>query len=696
MVAPAAGEECVIIDPGHQATQGVEDTLAKHRLKPVAVILTHGHLDHVASVVPVCGAHDVPAWIHPQDRYMMSDPEKALGRAIGQQLLGELTIGEPDDVRELTDGAALGLAGLEFTVAHAPGHTKGSVTFRPPESSDIPSVFFSGDLLFAGSVGRTDLPGGSMDELTSRWPACACRSTTRPWCSPATAPRRPSAASAPPTPTCGKRPRGLGAGARLRDEDCDDSFLEYLPGPQGHLRPDPAGLRGVSRGARGDRRTAPHAPATAISRPPGSRTSNSSPAASASPPTSSPRRCTPSPPRAAQLALRPEGTASVLRAALQDNLHKLGNLPVKLWYSGSYYRYERPQAGRYRHFSQVGAEAIGAEDPAARRRADHPGRRRVPVAGPAELPLLLNSLGDKECRPVYRAALQDFLRGLDLDEDTVRRAEINPLRVLDDKRDAVQKQLAGAPLLRDYLCEACKAYHEQVRELLTAAGVAYEDDPKLVRGLDYYTRTTFEFVHDGLGSQSAVGGGGRYDGLSEMIGGPACRSGAADHLGQAVVAPAAADRGLRAEPVVDELEGGARVVVQAAHQLLVVLVRDPGRGQQLAHLLVVRLARVAQVVGSIGAPASCCCTVPLVVEDPQRVDLDPPPGVLVQVEAAQEVLERVPVDGAALLVAQRVQQHPDARRPSERYAWSARMISSASSTGSSAPIASAPTCEKCR
>lgn len=165
VVAPAAGEECVIIDPGHQATQGVEDTLAKHRLKPVAVILTHGHLDHVASVVPVCGAHDVPAWIHPQDRYMMSDPEKALGRSIGQQLLGELTIGEPDDVRELTDGAALGLAGLEFTVSHAPGHTKGSVTFRLPESSDVPSVFFSGDLLFAGSVGRSDLPGGSPDEL---------------------------------------------------------------------------------------------------------------------------------------------------------------------------------------------------------------------------------------------------------------------------------------------------------------------------------------------------------------------------------------------------------------------------------------------------------------------------------------------------------------------------------------------------
>ncbi|MEU7257156.1 histidine--tRNA ligase [Streptomyces rimosus] len=225
-----------------------------------------------------------------------------------------------------------------------------------------------------------------------------------------------------------------------------------------------------------------------------------------------------------KLALRPEGTASVLRAALEANLHKAGNLPVKLWYSGSYYRYERPQKGRYRHFSQVGAEAIGAEDPALDAELIILANDAYRSLGLKNFRILLNSLGDKECRPAYRAALQEFLYGLDLDEDTRRRAEINPLRVLDDKRPDVQKQLVGAPLLRDHLCEACKAYHEQVRELLTAAGVAYEDDPKLVRGLDYYTRTTFEFVHDGLGSQSAVGGGGRYDGLSEMIGGPALPS----------------------------------------------------------------------------------------------------------------------------------------------------------------------------
>ncbi|MEU1332247.1 histidine--tRNA ligase [Streptomyces sp. NPDC005865] len=225
-----------------------------------------------------------------------------------------------------------------------------------------------------------------------------------------------------------------------------------------------------------------------------------------------------------ELALRPEGTASVLRAALEGNLHKAGNLPVKLWYSGSYYRYERPQKGRYRHFSQVGAEAIGAEDPALDAELIILADQAYRALGLRNFRILLNSLGDKECRPVYRAALQDFLRGLDLDEETRRRVDINPLRVLDDKRSDVQKQLVGAPSLRDHLCDACKAYHEEVRELITAAGVVFEDDEKLVRGLDYYTRTTFEFVHDGLGSQSAVGGGGRYDGLSEMIGGPSLPS----------------------------------------------------------------------------------------------------------------------------------------------------------------------------
>jgi hydroxyacylglutathione hydrolase len=160
VVAPAPGEECVIVDPGMDAAAGVERVLREQRLKPVAVLLTHGHVDHIFSVVPVCGAHDVPAYIHPDDREMLSDPGKGLGLVAGQQLFGGIRFSEPDDVRELTDGVVLRLAGLEITVDHAPGHTRGSVTFRTPAAEGHPPVLFSGDLLFAGSIGRTDLPGG--------------------------------------------------------------------------------------------------------------------------------------------------------------------------------------------------------------------------------------------------------------------------------------------------------------------------------------------------------------------------------------------------------------------------------------------------------------------------------------------------------------------------------------------------------
>jgi hydroxyacylglutathione hydrolase len=165
LVAPAAGEECVIIDPGEGAEAGIDEIVREHRLKPVAVLLTHGHIDHVWSVAPVCGAKDIPAYVHPDDRDLLSDPAKGFPLSAKQQLLGGLTFSEPDDVRELTDGAVVELAGLRFTVDHAPGHTPGSVTFRTPPTEQIPDVIFTGDLLFAGSIGRTDLPGGSYEEI---------------------------------------------------------------------------------------------------------------------------------------------------------------------------------------------------------------------------------------------------------------------------------------------------------------------------------------------------------------------------------------------------------------------------------------------------------------------------------------------------------------------------------------------------
>ena len=219
------------------------------------------------------------------------------------------------------------------------------------------------------------------------------------------------------------------------------------------------------------------------------------------------------------LTLRPEGTVGVLRAALDAGLHK-GQLPVKLRYAGPMFRAERPQAGRYRQFQQVGIEALGLDDPALDAEVVALAWQAYADLGLTQVRVLLNSLGDAACRPAYRDGLVGFLDGLELDADTRRRAGVNPLRVLDDKRPEVQAQLAGAPLMADALCEACREHFAAVRASLDALGVPYEAAPRLVRGLDYYMRTTFEFVHDGLGAQSAVGGGGRYDGLAEAIGGP--------------------------------------------------------------------------------------------------------------------------------------------------------------------------------
>ncbi|MCW2679669.1 MAG: hisS [Frankiales bacterium] len=219
------------------------------------------------------------------------------------------------------------------------------------------------------------------------------------------------------------------------------------------------------------------------------------------------------------LTLRPEGTVGVLRAALDAGLHK-GQLPVKLRYAGPMFRAERPQAGRYRQFQQVGVEALGLDDPALDAEVVALAWQAYAGIGLRKVRLLLTSLGDAACRPAYRASLTSFLDGLELDEETRRRATLNPLRVLDDKRPELQAQLADAPLMVDALCDACRDHLTAVQAGLDALGVPYEAAPRLVRGLDYYMRTTFEFVHDGLGAQSAVGGGGRYDGLAELIGGP--------------------------------------------------------------------------------------------------------------------------------------------------------------------------------
>jgi glyoxylase-like metal-dependent hydrolase (beta-lactamase superfamily II) len=162
LVATGPGTECVVVDPGKDAAPAVEQVVRENGLKPVAVLLTHGHIDHMWSVTPVAGAYDATAWIHPADRHLLTDPMAGISPESAAMLLGgHHEFVEPDDVQELTDGRSLELAGLELVVDHTPGHTGGSVTFRAPYGEqDISEVMFSGDLLFAGSIGRTDLPGG--------------------------------------------------------------------------------------------------------------------------------------------------------------------------------------------------------------------------------------------------------------------------------------------------------------------------------------------------------------------------------------------------------------------------------------------------------------------------------------------------------------------------------------------------------
>jgi histidyl-tRNA synthetase len=218
------------------------------------------------------------------------------------------------------------------------------------------------------------------------------------------------------------------------------------------------------------------------------------------------------------VTLRPEGTAGAIRAVIQHRLDR-GPLPVKLCYAGPFFRYERPQAGRYRQLQQVGVEAIGVDDPALDAEviaiADE-GFRSLGLDG---FRLEITSLGDDTCRPQYRELLQDFLFKLDLDGETRYRAQINPLRVLDDKRPHIREMTADAPVMLDHLSDSAKQHFETVQAHLHALGVPYVINPRMVRGLDYYTKTTFEFVHDGLGAQSGIGGGGRYDGLMRRLGG---------------------------------------------------------------------------------------------------------------------------------------------------------------------------------
>jgi histidyl-tRNA synthetase len=218
------------------------------------------------------------------------------------------------------------------------------------------------------------------------------------------------------------------------------------------------------------------------------------------------------------ITLRPEGTAGVMRAVIEHNLDK-GQLPVKLFYTGPFFRAERPQAGRYRQFYQVGIEAIGYSDPEIDVEVIAVADSAFKALGLKKYTLNITSLGDSISRDAHRKDLVKYIAGLKLDEATQTRAQLNPLRLFDDKREEIKSAMAKAPLLLDYLNKESKQHFETVQGLLRNIGIEFKINPRMVRGLDYYTGTTFEFDHEMLGAQSGIGGGGRYDGLMASLGG---------------------------------------------------------------------------------------------------------------------------------------------------------------------------------
>ncbi len=218
------------------------------------------------------------------------------------------------------------------------------------------------------------------------------------------------------------------------------------------------------------------------------------------------------------ITLRPEGTAGVMRAVIESNLDR-GQLPVKVWYSGQFFRAERPQAGRYRQFYQVGIEAIGLDDPALDAEVIAIADQGFKNLGLKNYRLEITSLGDAQSRAAHRVDLMKFIEKLELDEATRTRAELNPLRLFDDKRPDIKEAMSAAPVLMDYLSEYSRNHFENVKSYLDDLNISYVVNKRMVRGLDYYTGTTFEFVHEDLGAQSGIGGGGRYDGLMEVLGG---------------------------------------------------------------------------------------------------------------------------------------------------------------------------------
>ena len=498
----------LIVDPGEEADRILAAVERDRRRRSRRSSLTHTHFDHVGAVAPVATATGAPVYCPELETPVLAD----IMAYVPWPGFGPFESYEADQTVE--GGETLELAGLTFDVIFTPGHSPGHVTYSVRDEEAL----FSGDVLFQGSVGRIDLPGGDgptlLESIRTLIDSPRRRRGVYPGPHGVDDARRRARHQSRSSPSSRAEPsrRAGKVAPRWRAIQAPRGTFDVLPADapraaadRGRRRSDlrprrlradrDAGLRGHRAVRARRRRLDRHRQKEMYTFEDGGG------------------RC---------VTLRPEGTAPVCRAYIEHGMHKLPQ-PVKLWYLSPFFRPERPQAGRYRQFWQVGAEAIGADAPLADAEAivllaellDALGRPGVGCGSPA-------SARPRRAR-AYREELKAYLRAHEgeLSEDVRERIDLNPMRAFDANDAGTRGGDGGrAEAARPPRGRGRRALRRRCARCSTRPGVAYEIDPTLVRGLDYYTRTVFEFICDALGAQSEVGGGGRYDGLIEQLGGP--------------------------------------------------------------------------------------------------------------------------------------------------------------------------------